>query len=105
MGEDYFYFPMDGNSFKYNQDIAKDYSRYLDAEDELEDMILDGILEIYVDSTGRFYYFPSEKTMKALGEFAKDAKFCDFSVFLEHRGLSINTFRLYKDLYKKRNKR
>lgn len=104
MDEEYFYYPLGDNPFKYNQDIKNEYYKYLDVEDELEDMVFDGVLDILVDQNGTFHYIPSKNTMKSLGIYAKEAKSCDFSMFLKVRGLNINTFRLYLSMTKRKRK-
>jgi hypothetical protein len=83
--------------------LYADYVKYLDAEDELEDMICDGIIEIYVDVSGSFHYYPSKFALQFLGQYTNDIKMYNFSKFLELRGLDINKFGMYRNLMKKRH--
>jgi hypothetical protein len=101
--DDYVFFSFnDGVPLPPESNTHKDYQKYLNTEDELEDMIIDGVLDIYVDSDGSFHYHASEATRAALPPDVK-CKFTTFANMLHKRGLNINRYNRYKYMLRRMN--
>jgi len=81
----------------------EEYLTYVDAEDEIEDMVCDGVLDIFVDPIGNFHYIPSKETLEMFGN-TVIPQFADFGQFLQCRGLCIDKYRLYMQAVRKRNR-
>lgn len=101
-GDDEFtYFPIDKQKGKGKySSIYKDFMEYTQAENDLETMIKDEIVEIYVDNRGTFHYYPSNKLIESLGQF-KDSiskRFTTFAEMLHIRNLNIDRYNRYKKM-------
>ena len=108
MDNDYAFFSFNDDNANRNYDgykssIYKDYMEYVKAEDDLEAMIKDGILDIFVDINGVFEYYPSSKTIESLGSFASriKPKPMTFAQMLERRNLNINRYIRYKQMLRR----
>jgi hypothetical protein len=88
--------------------LLRDFKPYTDAEDDLEAMLLDNIIEIMVDDCGLFHYHPSKASIDAIhgmSGFEKLApKSCTFADMLFRRGLNINNYNRFKSLLRKLSK-
>jgi hypothetical protein len=101
--DEYMFFSFnDGTPKPPESSVYNDYKKYLNAEDELEDMILDGVLDIYVDSNGCFHYHASQATQNALPP-TVECKFTTFANMLQKRGLNINRYNRYKYMLRRMN--
>jgi len=101
--DDYVFFSFnDGVPLPPESNTHKDYQKYLNAEDDLEDMIRDEVLDIYVYTDGTFHYHASQATKAALPPDVK-CKFTTFAHMLEKRGLSINRYNRYKYMLRRMN--
>lgn len=100
---DYAFFSFgDDESSKIESEVYKDYLRYMKAESELEDMIFDGVLDVYVDEDGSFHYKASKTTMMAFPPTVK-ANFTTFKTILEKYNLNINRYNRYKYMLRRMN--
>jgi hypothetical protein len=101
--DDYIFFSYNEENEQPNESkVYKDYKKYLNTEDELEDMIIDGVLDVYVDSDGSFHYHASQAAQAALPPTVK-CKFTTFTNMLEKRGLNINRYNRYKYMLRRMN--
>jgi hypothetical protein len=86
--------------------IYLDFMRYLDEEKNLEDMIKDEVLDIFVDQHGIFHYYISDKTKNLLGDSVMKhfkPSFATFADMLQLRGLSINRYNRYKTMLRRKS--
>jgi hypothetical protein len=100
---------MQSDNFYYNQNdkpeqsnLYRDYLRYLDTESDLESMIADNVLDIYVDEKGTFHYITTQEILNSLPHGYK-AKMATFADMLSLRGLNINRYNRYKQMLRRMN--
>lgn len=98
------FFSQDPND-EVQSKIYIDYIKYMNQEDDLEAMIQDEILDIYVDPNGIFHYYISDKTKNMLGDTLKYFKptFATFADILETKGLTINRYNRYKIMLRRKS--
>jgi hypothetical protein len=82
-------------------DISRHYKDYILAENELEDMITDGVVDISVDKTGIFHYHPSKQSLDAIKGFNVKPKYATFADILTTRGLDIHKYIRYKNIMRR----
>jgi len=94
--------PKNGGGF--NRDIiTKQYLEYIQAEQDLESMVKDGVIDILVDKIGIFYYFPSQVSIDALNGLNVKPKECTFAEMLDRRGLNIDKYNRFKRIVRRFN--
>lgn len=100
---EYAFFHYDDGFAKRQSNVYQDMKKYLRVEDELEDMITDNVVDIYVDRDGSFSYYPSKISIQALNGVKFEPKHSTFATMLERQNLSINRYNRYKAMFRKSN--
>jgi hypothetical protein len=98
--EDFAFFAFNNFNRPDISSLYNDYKEYLMAEDELEMMIKDNVVDIYVSDSGEFHYYPSKCTLDALGG-KITGKFSTFKEMLARRNLNIDRYNRYKHMLRR----
>lgn len=85
----------------YRDKAYKDYREYVLMENDLEAMIMDGIVDISVDDTGIFYYTPSKFALQSLAGLDVKPRESTFQTMLEFRGLNIDKYNCFKRMMRR----
>lgn len=87
--------------------IYIDYLRYMDAEEDLEAMIKDNVIDIHVDSDGQFHYAPSKQSIDNINSMGINytTSFATFIDMLAKQGLNIKRYKHYIRMLRKKNRR
>lgn len=113
MKDDFIFFSNDYDDSKNNLEkylnkinkvskIYKEYSLYIEAENDLEDMIRDDILNIFVDENGVFHYEVTDTVIKALPE-GYTPRMSTFADILAKRNLNIDKYNRYRLILRRKN--
>jgi len=105
-GDDNFknYFADNDNFRRYLKQsrFYKEFHDYLKVENDLEDMICDEILDIYVDTDGTFHYVVTDAIKSQLPE-GYCGKMSTFADILSKRNLNISKYNRYRMMLRKKN--
>ena len=95
---EFFFFSLGGEDSAKNiyLNLLKDYSKYIQFEMELEDMLTDGVIDISVDKNGIFHYTPSKMAMESIKKEETVVKHMTFSDMLVQQGMSPHKYIEFK---------
>lgn len=106
MNKDFYFMNNGDDPFNYGYEktskLYREFSQYVTVEDELEEMIKDDILDIYVDEYGNFYYMLRKEIAEAvIGESSLSPKMTNFANMLKRRNLDINKYNRFKSMFRR----
>ena len=93
--------PNSKGKFTRKDKINYDYIEYVNAENDLESMIRDHVIEIHVDEGGTFFYYPSKLSLDAMVGLKVTPRHSTFAELLSRRGLNIDKYNRYKTLMRR----
>jgi len=95
---DRIYSMKDKNNIYNLSNVVNNFLGIQQVEKDLEDMIKDNILDIYVDDQGKFFYKVNDATYNTLtdNKITLERKMISFEDMLANRGLSV---KMYKNFY------
>lgn len=105
-------FDWNSNNYDHYQNnpqskIYLDFMMYIRAEDDLECMVKDNVVDIYVDNNGEFHYTPSKQSIDNINSMGINytASSATFTDMLAKQGLNIKRYKHYIRMLRKKNRR